>query len=163
MFIVVSTSSDLLITFQASRNALFTVQEHPRLPNRLKLTVSRRRLPIATLQKTVEMDTAQREAKSLGEGSRVVHGCVRSMDTLGFPLREWRLLTISWSERNVSLNATTRPASDPHSSEMGHTFGLDRNRQWYVLYVSVVFLWTLPLLHRSATCTGTMPLWRTGR
>ncbi|KIJ98460.1 hypothetical protein K443DRAFT_680748, partial [Laccaria amethystina LaAM-08-1] len=30
------------------RDALLTVQEHPRLPNRLKLTVSRRRLPIPT-------------------------------------------------------------------------------------------------------------------
>ena len=52
--------------FQASRNALFTVQEHPRLPNRLKLTVSRRRLPIPTFQNTIEMDTAEREAESRG-------------------------------------------------------------------------------------------------
>ncbi|KIJ91610.1 hypothetical protein K443DRAFT_14245 [Laccaria amethystina LaAM-08-1] len=50
----------------ASRNALFTVQEHPRLPNRLKLTVSRRRLLIPTLQNTVEMDAAHREAGGQG-------------------------------------------------------------------------------------------------
>ncbi|KIJ99422.1 hypothetical protein K443DRAFT_8392 [Laccaria amethystina LaAM-08-1] len=55
-----------LITFQASRNALFMVQEHLRLPNRLNLTVSRHRLPMPTLQNTVEMDAAQREAESLG-------------------------------------------------------------------------------------------------
>jgi hypothetical protein len=42
------------------------VQEHLRLPNRLKLTVSRHRLPMPTLQNTVEMDAAQREAESLG-------------------------------------------------------------------------------------------------
>ena len=47
--------------FQASRNALFTVQEHPRLSNRLKLTVSQRQfLP----SNTVEMDAAEREAES---------------------------------------------------------------------------------------------------
>ena len=67
--------------FQASRDALFTVQKHPRLSNRLKLTVSRRRLPIPT----VEMDAAEREAERRGYGSRVAYTCVRSIDTLDFP------------------------------------------------------------------------------
>jgi hypothetical protein len=50
----------------ASLNALFIVQEHRRLPNRLKPTVSRRWFPIPTLQNTVEMDAAQRSAESVG-------------------------------------------------------------------------------------------------
>ena len=43
-----------------------------------------------------------------------------------------------------------RPTSYKPSSETGSTFGLGRNRQWYVVYVYVVFLWTLTLLYRSA-------------
>jgi hypothetical protein len=84
VFIVVSMSSDLAVM----HSSLFRNTKDC-------LTVSRRRLPIPTLQNTVEMDAAQREAESLGQGSRVVCTCVRSMDTLGFPLREWRLLTAS--------------------------------------------------------------------
>ncbi|KIJ90330.1 hypothetical protein K443DRAFT_116740 [Laccaria amethystina LaAM-08-1] len=99
------------------------------------------------------------------------------MDTLGFPLRQWRLLSASWTERNFSLDATTRPATNPPLRRVGRevrllnqlrrrqigltialhpTFGLGRNRLWYVVYVYVVFLWTLTLLYRSAPCTSTI-------
>jgi len=40
------------------------------------------------------------------------YGC--QMDTLGFLLWEWHLLTASWTERNVYLDATARPATSPH-------------------------------------------------
>jgi hypothetical protein len=80
---------------------------------------------------------------------------------LGFPLREWRWLTASWTERNVSSDETARPATSPHLRRVGRevrilnqlcrrqivtttalrsTFGLGRNRQWYVVYIYVVFL-----------------------
>ena len=64
------------------------------------------------------MDAAQREAGSLGEGSRVAYTCVRSMDTLGFPLREWCLLTAPWTGRNVSLGCH-RPTSYKPSYAVG--------------------------------------------
>ena len=70
-----------------------------------------------------------------------------------FWLRGWRLLTASWTERNVSLDATARLGTSSHLRWVSH-FGLGRNRQWYVVYVFVLFPWTLRLLHRSATCTG---------
>ena len=36
-----------------------------------------------------------------------------------FPLREWRLLTAPWTGRNVSLDATARPATSPHLRRVG--------------------------------------------
>jgi len=41
-------------------------------------------------------------------------------DTLDFPLQEWRLLTTSWTELNVSLDATARPATSPHLRRVLH-------------------------------------------
>ena len=87
------------------------------------------------------------------------------------------MLTASWSERNVSLDATARPATSPHLRRVGRkvrllnqlcrrrigtttalhsTLRLGRNRQWYIVYVYAVFLWTLTLMHRAAPCTGTI-------
>ena len=107
----------------------------------------------------------------------MAYTCVRSMDTLYFPLREWCLLTAPWTGRNVSLDATARPATSPHLRRVGRevrlldqlcrrrigttkalhsTLRLGRNRQWYIVYVYAVFLWTLTLMHRAAPCTGTI-------
>ena len=108
------------------------------------------------------------------------------MDTLYFPLREWCLLTAPWTGRNVTLDATARPATSPHLRRVGRevrllnqlcrrrigpttalhsTLRLGRNRQWYIVYVYAVFLWTLTLMHRAAPCTGTIaatPAYRKG-
>jgi hypothetical protein len=53
-------------------------------------------------------------ARGRKPGLGKVYTCVRSMGTLGFPLLEWRLPTASWTERNVSLDATAPPATSPH-------------------------------------------------
>ena len=53
------------------------------------------------------------------------------------------------------MSVWMQPPDQP-SSETGSTFGVGRNRQWYVVHVHVVFLWTLTLLHRSAPCTDTI-------
>ena len=107
----------------------------------------------------------------------MAYTCVRSMDTLGFPLRKWCLLTAPWTGRNVSLDATARPATSPHLRRVGmevrllnqlgrrrigtttalhSALRLGRNREWYIVYVYAVFLWTLTLMHRSAPCTSTI-------
>ena len=123
-----------LITSQATRNALFTVQEYPTLPNRVKLTVSRRRPPIPTLQNTVEMDTAHREPESLSYRTRVAYLCTKygyfGFSTTGMALAN-RI-----SDRTQCQFGCNRPTSYQPSSETGSTFGLGRNRQWYVVYIS---------------------------
>ena len=62
------------------------------------------------------------------------------------------MLTASWTERNVSSDATARLPTSPHLRWVSH-FGLGRNRQWCVVYVYVVLAWTLTLLYRSVAWT----------
>ena len=99
------------------------------------------------------------------------------MGTLYFPLRQWCLLTAPWTGHNVSLDATVRPATSPHLRRVGRkvrllnqlcrwrigtttalhsTLRLGQNRQWYIVYVYAVFLWTMTLMHRAAPCTVTI-------
>jgi len=85
------------------------------------------------------------------------------MDTLGFPLQGWHLLTASWTEHNVSLDATAWPATSPHLRCVLHLdwVGIASGTlSMFMLYFSG--LWhsytdRLPVLVQS------LPLWHTGR
>ena len=85
------------------------------------------------------------------------------MDTLGFLLREWRLLIASWTECNVSLDATARPAASPYLRRILH---LD----WVGIASGTLSMFMLYFSGLWHSCTDRLPelvqllpLWRTGR
>ena len=112
------------------------------------------------------MDVAHREPESMGYRSRVAHTRVRSMDILGFPLREWRLLTVAnrildkmQCQFGCSRSISYKPSSETglHLDWVGIASG---TLSVFISYFSGI--WhsctdRLPVLVQS------LPLWCTGR